>query len=241
VTPIIHSMNWRKIWNWVGALLLALIPVLVAPWVNAAATGTPLNGVPGIARFWKAAIHRSLHFELWQVVVFLAVVAALALAFRAYGKRRSKTGLSIVVLSSPPPRWTIGAYAKTPVMFVHFHAQFAHREPHALRIVKIYLKGTECVAGFPEIVVTGPHDESVTVHTGVRPILSKPQKSFVRRAILVDQFGHKHRTEPICFEPGPNPIPHALTALSCHFCGQPVAMEDLAESAALFAHRKCVR
>lgn len=234
-------MNWRKFWQWVGALLLALIPVLVAPWVNAAATGTPLNGVSGIVRFWKAAIHRPFGFELWQAVVFLAVVASLALAFRAYGKRHSKTGLSIVVLSSPPPRWSIGAHGRTPVMFVHFRAQLAHTGPHALRIVEVYLQGTDCMASLGETVVTGPYDAPVTVHTGVRPILSDGHKTFARRAILVDQFGRKHRTEPIRFQPGPNPIPHALTALSCHFCGQPVAVEDLAESAALFAHRKCIR
>ena len=234
-------MNWRKFWQVVGALLVALIPTVAAPWANAVMTGAPLNGVPGIVRFWKATIHHSFGFELWQAVVSLAVVVSLVFAFRAYRKRHSKTGLSIVVLSSPAPRWSIGANGKTPVMFVHFHAQLAHTCAHALKIVKIYLKGTECVASFPPILVAGPYDESVSVHTGVRPILSKGQQRFTRRAILVDQFGDKHRTEPICFQPSANPIPYALTAIGCHFCGQPVAMEDLAESAAVFAHRKCVR
>jgi hypothetical protein len=234
-------MNWHKFRQGLGALALALIPTVVAPWVNAVATSTPLNGVPGIVRFWNGVIHRNLSFELWQAVVILAAIAGFVFAARAYRKRHTKTSLSIVVMSLPPPQWNIGAYGKTPVMFTNFQAQLAHTGPHSLKIVKVYLKGTKCVASFPSFVVAGPYDEPVQIHTGVRPILSNGKKRFTRRVILVDQFGNKHQTEPICFESSPSPVPHALTPMGCHFCGQPVAMEDLAESASLFAHKSCVR
>ncbi|MGB8477742.1 MAG: hypothetical protein WCE63_02740 [Acidobacteriaceae bacterium] len=236
-------MNWRKFWQGVGALLLALVPAIVAPWVGAKMEGLPLNGLPGILLFWNTAIQHKFSFETWQAALFLLSIVCLALIFRRYRKRqaKAKVGLNIVVIDSPPPSWYIGAVGKVPTMYVHFHAQLAHTGPRALRIVKIYLKGTDCVASFPPIVVTGSDDESVQVHTGVRPILSNNRQGFTRRAILVDQFGNKHQTEPICFQPSANPIPHALTPMGCHFCGQPVAMKDLAESAALFAHKKCVR
>jgi hypothetical protein len=236
-------MNWRKFWHGVGVLLLALIPTVVAPWVDAEMKGIPLNGMPGIARFWLAAARRSFSFELWQVILFVTAVTAVAsaLSIRMVKSRRSKPGLSIVILNSPAPSWSIGANGQMPVMFVHFYAQLAHTGPHALRLVKVYLKGTDSVVSFPPIVVTGPYDDAAQIHTGVRPILVNGRRAFTRHAIFVDQFGNRYRTDPICFQPSANPIPHALTAMRCHFCGEPVAMEELAESAALYAHKGCVR
>jgi hypothetical protein len=36
--------------------------------------------------------------------------------------------------------------------------------------------------------------------------------------------------------------PHALNRpINCHFCHQPIAFEELAEGAALPAHKKCIR
>lgn len=234
-------MNRRRLWRGVGALLLAVIPTVLAPWVSAKMEGRALSGAPGILLFWQNAIHHTFDFETWQAALFMLGAAGLLVGLSVYRKSHTKTGLSIVVLDSPLPKWSIGAYGRTPVMFVHFRAQLAHTGAHSLKVVKVYLAGTKCVASFPPIVVAGPYDEPVQVHTGVRPILSNGRQEFTRRAVLVDQFGHKHQTEPIHFQPSPNPIHHPQAAIGCHFCGQPVAMEDLAESAALFAHKKCVR
>ena len=78
----------------------------------------------------------------------------------------------------------------------------------------------------------------------MRPIISKPGKTLTKRVILVDQFGDKHRTEPIQFLPTKNDTARFLTGtaqINCLFCGQPIAAEELSESSHVPAHKKCIK
>jgi hypothetical protein len=170
-------MNWQKVMKPTIAAFSVLFAAVITAWVNAAMTGTPLNGVPGIIRFWKSVLQGSV--PVWLAFVFVvAALAGCALWFLVYKRRmKGRARLSIIVLSTPPPRWHIGAMAQTPYMNVSVHAQLAHTGEYSLKIVKGYLEGTECVAPFMPVMVTGPYDESTMVHFGVRPILAKDGKA----------------------------------------------------------------
>jgi hypothetical protein len=165
------------------------------------------------------------------------------LCIAAYKKKSTgKVDLRIVVLPMPPPQWSIGAIGQVPFMSINFHVQMAHMAGHSLQIVKGYLEGTECVAAFVPLVVTGPHDESTMVHFGVRPIIARDGQTFARRVVLVDQFGNKHRTEQIRFAP---PVASRFNSgdseLHCFFCQKTIAMEELSEASRVPAHKACVK
>jgi hypothetical protein len=134
--------------------------------------------------------------------------------------------------------------AQTPVMTVSFRAQLAHTGKHSLKIVKGYLEGTECVIFYSDLIVAGPYDEAVMVHFGVRPIIARDGEAITRRIVLVDQFGNAHRTKRIRIEPGRHPVPNPLQAgnpIQCWFCRKTIALEDLAETSAVPAHRTCIK
>jgi hypothetical protein len=237
-------MNWRKLMKPAIAAFSVVFTAVVTAWVNAEMAGTPLNGMPGIVRFWKRVLLGSV--PVWLAFVFIAAaLACCVLWFLAYKKRtQGKVRLSIVVLSTPPPRWQIGAMAQTPCMNVSLHAQLAHLAKHSLIIVKGYLVGTECVAPFMPVTVTGPYDESVMVHFGVRPILAKDGQAITRRIVLVDQFGNAHRTNPIRIEPGRHSASQFSTSgnpIQCWFCRKVIALEELAETSAVPAHKSCIK
>jgi hypothetical protein len=104
----------------------------------------------------------------------VVVIAAVLFWFaRDAKKAKARIDLCTVLLSTPPPQWNIGAMAKVPLMSFSFHALLAHKAEHSLEIVKGYLEGTECVAPFMPLIVTGPYDSSVIIHVGVRPILAQ--------------------------------------------------------------------
>ena len=119
-------MNWQKVMKPTIAAFSVLFAAVITAWVNAAMTGTPLNGVPGIIRFWKSVLQGSV--PVWLAFVFVvAALAGCALWFLVYKRRmKGRARLSIIVLSTPPPRWHIGAMAQTPYMNVSVHAQLAH-------------------------------------------------------------------------------------------------------------------
>jgi hypothetical protein len=224
-------------------LFVAGIGWFAAPYVKSKMEGTPLNGVPGILLFWKRTLAQPL--PLWVVVAAIGITAVvLTVVLRKRGGSNTKTFLSVVILPTPPPRWSIGAMGTVPYLSVHFHARLAHRADHSLEIVKGYLKGTESVAPFLPLTVAGPYDPSVMVHIGVRPILVKDGQSFTRRVEFVDQFGKKHPTEPITFNPS-RPHPHGFgqagVQINCLICGKSIAMEDLSETAAFPVHKRCVK
>jgi len=145
-------MNWQKVMKPTIAAFSVLFAAVITAWVNAAMTGTPLNGVPGIIRFWKSVLQGSV--PVWLAFVFVvAALAGCALWFLVYKRRmKGRARLSIIVLSTPPPRWHIGAMAQTPYMNVSVHAQLAHTGEYSLKIVKGYLEGTECVAPFMPVM-----------------------------------------------------------------------------------------
>jgi len=224
-------------------LIVAAIGWFAAPYVKAKMEGTPLNGMPGILSFWKRVLTQPVPLALLLAAIGVtAVVLTLLL-----GKRRmsaEKPTLSVVILPTPPPRWSIGAMATVPFLSLHFHARLAHRAGQSLEIVKGYLKGTECVAPFMPLIVAGAFDPSTMIHIGVRPILVRDGESFTRRVVLIDQFGTKHVTEPITFFPS-KPHPHGFsqagTPINCLICGKTIAMEDLSDSAAIPVHKACVK
>jgi hypothetical protein len=226
------------------AAFSVLFAAVITAWVNAAMTGTPLNGVPGIIRFWKSVLQGSV--PVWLAFVFVvAALAGCALWFLVYKRRmKGRARLSIIVLSTPPPRWHIGAMAQTPYMNVSVHAQLAHTGEYSLKIVKGYLEGTECVAPFMPVMVTGPYDESTMVHFGVRPILAKDGKAITRRIVLVDQFGNAHRTKRIRIEPGHHSASQFSSSgnpIQCWFCRKTIALEELADASAVPAHKSCIK
>jgi hypothetical protein len=243
----LHMESWKLRKHAIAgssALFAAVVTAWVGAWVNAKMTGTPLNGVPGIIQFWKGVFLGPV--PVWLVLILLvSVVSGCFLWFTWYKKRaRQGVDLRIVVLSTPPPRWHIGAKAQVPFMSISFHAQMAHMAGHSLQIVKGYLEGTECVAPFIPLVVAGPHDPSTMVHFGVRPILAHDGQSVARRVVLVDQFGNKHRTERIRFEPSSQPATRFSSggnAVLCWFCQETIAAEELSEASAVPAHKACIK
>ena len=62
--------------------------------------------------------------------------------------------------------------------------------------------------------------------------------------VLVDQFGGKHKTDAITFYPSPRPAQNPNTGgipITCFFCNQSIAMQDLSEICPMPAHKGCVR
>ncbi len=227
-----------------GAVLSAILVAAVTAWINAKMAGTPLNGMPGIIRFWKKVFQGSV--PVWFVLIVVVFLAAACLLWFAASRKKTgeKVKPGIVVLSTPPPRWSIGAMGEVPVMNISLHMRMAHMAEYSLEIVKAYLEGTDCVAPFFPQVVTGPYDPSVMIHFGVRPILAKDGEAFARKIVLLDQFGNKHRTERIRFQPSPKTSPGFApggTPLRCMFCQGTIAMEELADFASVPAHKQCIR
>lgn len=235
-------MDWRKIGKALGALALTVVGWFLAPIIASLVNGTPVNWLRGTWAFWKGVI--ILPIPAWAVVLILGVVVALIVVISRWRKHRSdKTDLRIVVLPTPSPRWAVGAFGDVPVLNLTVHANLAHRSADSLKIVSGYLRGTVCEAPFFPLVVAGQYDESQMIHFGVRPIIAKEGHKLSRSMVLVDQFGHKHTTEPIVFLPTPvtsrSTIGDALA--NCFFCHQPVQPQDLFNGAALPAHRNCIR
>lgn len=237
-------MNWRKLVKPAIAALSVLFGAVVTALVNAVITGTPLNGMPGIVQFWKRVLQGSVPVWLALFLLVVAIAGCAVWFLVARKKGRQKVDLSIVVLSTPPPRWHIGAMAQTPFMNVSIHAQLAHMAGHSLILVKGYLEGTECVAPFMPVTVAGPYDPSVMIHFGVRPIPAKDGEAITRRIVLVDQFGNAHRTKRIRIEPGhhsPTQFSSSGNPILCWFCRKAIALEDLAETSAVPAHKACIK
>lgn len=236
-------MSWRWLTKTVTAVISTALLASVTAWVTAKLTGTPLNGVPGILQFWKRMFIHAV--PVWVAGILVIVAAALTVlwAVRQRARSRRKVDLRIVVLPTPPPRWSIGAVANVPVMFLHFHARLAHARERSLEIVKGYLEGTQCAAAFPSVVVTGPFDQSQMVHFGVRPIAARPGKALSGRVILVDQFGDRHRSEKITFQPAPEPVRSGQpsSTVTCFFCRGAVAVEDRWDTSVGPVHKACVR
>jgi hypothetical protein len=237
-------MDLRRLKKPAIAVVTVFFGAVVTAWVRAKMEGTPLKGVPGIIRFWVGVFQGPV--PVWSALIAVVVVAlGLLLSFAAYKKRASgRVDLRIVVLSTPPPQWHIGAMREVPLMSISFRAQMAHLAGHSLQIVKGYLEGTECVGPFTPLVVAGPHDPPQTVHFGVRPILARDGESVAGHVILVDQFGNKHRTERIRFAPASysaaafNSVGNEI---HCCFCKKTISLEELHESSAVPAHKACIR
>jgi len=163
---------------------------------------------------------------------------------------RSKPGkdakLSVIVLTAPEPKWHVGAMGKEPVLCLTIHANLAHKSDIPLKIVQAYLKGTKPVGVFMPFIVAGPYDEPSIIHFSVRPIIVEGLNKLTRKVVLVDQFGNEHVTKPVTFSTVPvEPWRRGLTeeeqTIKCHICHKPVSMMDLHESAAIPAHKSCVR
>ena len=227
--------------QWLAPLALTVLGWLLAPFIDAKLKGTPLNGLPGIASFWKAL----LRYPIPAWAIFAAILLTFATKATIYWLRTrntKKSDLRIVVLSSPPARWAISGKANVPYMSVSFNARFATKREHSLEIVKGYLQGTECIAEFLPIVVAWPSGCSAVVQMRVRPPLAKEGQNVTRRAILVDQFGEEHLTEPITFEWAKSCLPDLLRAIpiTCFVCSKPIALEELSELTPNPAHKRCV-
>lgn len=233
----------REFLKVLGALVIPAIGWVVAPIIKAKLDGSPLNGLAGIIEFWKGFLGQGI--PLWAVILVLLVVAiAIIVTVRLRNKPPGTTDLRIVVLPTPVPRWGIGALANTPTLNLTFHAKLSHRAQGSLQIVKAYLDGTQPASPFIPLTIAGPYDESQVIHLGVRPIAAKTGKPLKRRVILVDQFGDKHRTEAITFQPTVNDVRRfqsGTSEIKCHFCGRSIAMEDLSESSHVAAHRACIK
>ena len=233
-------MDWRKV---LGALAVPAVGWVAAPIIKSFLDGTPLNGLRGMWQFWKDVATHPL--PVWLLV--LALLVAGVVIFVVLKLRKKPTGkadLRIVVLPTPEARWGIAAAGTTPTLNLHFHANFAHRGSGSVQIIKAYLEGTEPAFPFLPMIVAGAYDESQVVHLGVRPIIAKPGKPLKRRVILIDQFGDKHRTEPITFHPTVYDVRRfqsGASEINCMFCHKPIALEDLSESSHVPAHRKCIK
>ena len=133
-----------------------------------------------------------------------------------------------------------------PTLNLTIHANLAHKSDESVKIVQAYLKGTKPFGVFFPFIVAGPYDEPSLIHFSVRPVIVKGLNKLTRRVVLVDQFGGKHVTEPVTFstiavEPWRRGMADAGSTLKCHVCDQPISMMELHESAAMPAHKKCVK
>lgn len=157
-----------------------------------------------------------------------------------------KVSLSVIVSTAPEPKWHIGAMGKTPMLNLTIHANLAHKSEESVKIVQGYLKGTKPVGVFFSFFVAGPYDPPSVIHFSVRPIIVKGLDKLTRRVVLVDQFGGKHITRPVTFstvtvEPYRRGMLDESSTIKCHVCDQPVSMTDLHESAAMAAHKSCIK
>jgi hypothetical protein len=65
-----------------------------------------------------------------------------------------------------------------------------------------------------------------------------------RKVVLVDQFGGEHWTKELEFLPGNQPRERFNSEgnpIQCFFCREPISMMELSETAAIPAHKKCVK
>jgi hypothetical protein len=157
-----------------------------------------------------------------------------------------KTALSVVVLTAPEPRWHIGAMAKTPMLNLTFHANIAHKSDESIKILKVYLKGTEPYGVFIPFFVAGPYDPPVQIHFSVRQVIVEGREKLTRRVILLDHFGGEHETVPVTFAPGlVTPQQCGLNdqnpTIKCYVCDQPIGMTELHEASAIPVHKRCVK
>jgi hypothetical protein len=229
-------VKWRE-WTWIAGPTIGIVGWIAAPIIKAKIDGTS----PGIFPSLKNAIAAPL--PAWET--FLLVCAAVAVTFVALRQRKKKANLSIIVLPSFKPMWSIGAQATTPFMSFHFQARMATTEDHSLEIVKVYLKGMTPVVLFSQIVVAGRYDPPCMVHFAARPILANPGKEFTGRVVLIDQYGDQHITERITFCDNPHP-PETFgfregATVNCLICRKEISIEDLHPSASIPAHRQCVK
>jgi hypothetical protein len=158
----------------------------------------------------------------------------------------TKTALSIIVLTAPQPKWHIGAMAREPMLHLSMHANLAHKSDVSLIIVQAYLKGTKPCGPFFPITVAGPYDGPSMIHFMVRPIIVTGLDKLTRRAVLVDQFGAKHVTEPVTFstvpiEPWRRGMRDESQTIKCFICDEQISMIELHETAAFPAHRRCIK
>jgi hypothetical protein len=206
-------MVWSK-WIWVVGPAVAILGWPATVVIRAMMEGTPLNGLRKL-RGKSAAPSK-------------------------------KTALSVIVLTAPEPKWHIGAKGKEPMLNLTIHVNLAHTSDIPLKIVQAYLKGTKPYGVFFQFIVGGPYDEPSIIHFYVRPIIVKGLDKLTRRVVLVDQFGGEHVTAPVTFstipvEPWRRGVTDASQTLKCHICDQPISMMDLHESAAIPAHKRCIR
>jgi hypothetical protein len=206
-------MVWSK-WIWIVSPIVAVLGWAGTTIVRSWLEGTPLNGL-------RKLLGRS-------------------------AAPTKKTALSIIVLTAPEPKWHIGANGKEPMLNLTIHANLAHNSDVPLKIVQAYLKGTKPYGVFFPFIVAGPYDEPSIIHFSVRPIIVKGVDKLTRRVVLVDQFGGQHVTAPVTFstvpvEPWRRGMTDANPTIKCHICGQPISMMDLHESAAIPAHKQCVK
>ena len=238
-----HVMDWPRLRKVVAAVALPAVGWVGAPLVKSWLEGTPLKGLHGTWEFWSKEAAQPI--PAWAGALALALGCVAVVSINKWRKRlRDKTDLRIVVLPAPPPGWGMGAMGNVPYLSAHLHVRLAHRSETSLEIVNGYLEGTTPEAPFLPFIVAGPYDPSHTVHLGVRPIVAAEGKSLTRRVVLVDQFGDKHRTEKVTFRPTTNPSEHfgsGNNPTNCHFCHQPIALEELAAAGAMPAHKKCIR
>lgn len=236
-------MDWPRLRKIVGAIALSAIGWIGGPVVKSWLDGTPLNGIQGMWTFWRRAGTQPI--PAWIGVLAVAVSCLAVIGINKWRNRsRDKPDLRIVVLPTPPPRWGIGAMGDVPYLSASLHARLAHRSEVALEIVNGYLEGTASEAPFIPFIVAGPYDPPQMIHVGVRPIVVGEGRSLKRRVVLVDQFGNRHCTQKVTFRPTTNPperFGSGNNPINCHFCHQPVALEELAGAAAMPAHRNCIR
>jgi hypothetical protein len=157
-----------------------------------------------------------------------------------------KVSLSVIVLTAPEPKWHVGAMGKIPMLNLTIHANLAHKSEESVKIVQAYLKGTKPVGVFFPFFVAGPYDPPSLIHFSVRPIIVKGLDRLTRRIVLIDQFGGKHITEPVTFstipvEPARRGVTDESCTVKCHICDQPISMMDLHETAAIPAHKSCIK
>ena len=145
-----------------ATLIVTVIGLFVAPIMDAELKGTELRGLPGIWSFWVNLF--SSPIPLWAVLVFLGLALITGSAYFRWSRTggSNRADLRIVPLSTPQARWSIGAMGNVPHVALFFHARLAHTSGFSVEIVKAHLEGTECVAPFLPIIISGPYDESQT-------------------------------------------------------------------------------
>ncbi|MFY9728311.1 MAG: hypothetical protein WAJ87_22640 [Bryobacteraceae bacterium] len=225
--------------KWFGATVItAILASLVTAWLE----GKELKGAKdSIPVLWHALLAPAIPVWMFSIVLVVALAGLPKLT------RRRERSVDLRMVSGPSTRnaWGIGAYDSEPTLVLSFTMSFAHRESN-LSLVgkKIYLEGTEPVLSLQEIVVTGPYGPEESIHLILRPVIATPGKALKGRVVLVDQFGDKHVSDRIVFMPRTSPLARSNTpppqSLTCLFCHQTIALEDLAREAEVPAHQACI-